>query len=186
MITNQPNGVEDNVAVMVSFDRIRPPVDKMVMFIEGRSIEAGYPMEEDAIRTIIFECLNEYVQFALPNVQTGQNCTFEYYLDTRFKAIAELVNPVITEINPYPNKSGIMFLNALWSTAVGELARQLIPGIRDLNQWGQDCQQMHVFTLPEAVSFDRAEDLRRTKVHSAVYILSGVQYEEVETTEEGL
>lgn len=186
MITNQPNGIADNVAVMVSFARIRPIVDKMVTYLEGQSLSTPYPMEEDSIRTIIFECLNEYVQFALPNVPQQQNVTFEYYLDTRFKALVQIVDPPETEFNPMPNKSGIMFLNALWASAVGELARQLIPGIRDLNAWGQDCQQMQVYTIPEAVSFDRADDLRRSKVTSAMYILSGVQYSEVDMEEEAL
>uniref|UniRef100_A0AB39CCM4 Uncharacterized protein n=1 Tax=Pseudomonas phage RVTF4 TaxID=3236931 RepID=A0AB39CCM4_9VIRU len=186
MHMSPPTGVEDNVAVMVSYARIRPIVDKMVLYIEGQSAATQYPMEEDAIRTIIFECLNEYVQFALPKIPQPQDLNFEYYLDTRFKAMADIINPPVTDENPYPNKAGILFLSAQWAMAVGELARQLIPGIRDLNAWGQDCNQMQVFTIPEAVSFDRAEDLRRTKVTSAMYILSGVQYDEVDMVEEGI
>lgn len=182
----QPTGNGDNVAVMVSFARIRAPIDKMVMYIEGQALQAGYPMEEDTIRTILFESLNEYLQFTLPTIPRGENCSFEHYLDTRFQAIAQIVNPTITESNPNPNKSGIMFLNAQWAIAVGELARQLIPGIRDLNAWGQDCGELQVFTLPESPSFDRAMDERRTQVHSAVYVLSGIQYEDVDMESEAL
>lgn len=186
MITAPPSGNGDNVAVMVSFAQVRGPVDKMVTFIEGRSLNTQYPLEEDAIRTIIFESLNEYVQFALPNVPSGEACSFEHYLSDRFPSVAEIINPSATEMIPCPDKRGIMYLNAQWAIAVGELARQLIPGIRDLNAWGQDCHSMEVFTIPEAVSWDRADDIRRTKVSSALYMLTGIQYSEVDMESEVL
>jgi hypothetical protein len=171
VIPNQQLG--ENVAVMVSFSTVRVPIDKMVSIIEGTSNNTQYPMEEDAIRTIIYECLNEYLAFALPKPIQQDNCSFEFYLEDRFKAVAHLLNPPVTEENPYPDKRMMMFLNSQWAMACGELGRQLLPGIRDLNAHHQDVDQIHMF---------RVDDNK-----TGMYVLSGITYDQVDAeSAEGL
>lgn len=165
--------IPDNVAVRVSFDAVSIPINKMVSVLEGTSNNTPYPMEEDSIRTILYECLNEYLQYSLPNVPNGQNCSFEHYLDDRFKALSFILNPPELEGFPPPDKRMMMFLNAQWAIAVGELGRQLLPGIRDLNAHNQDVEQIHMFRL----------DSHQT----GMYVLSGISYDSLDAEmEEGL
>ncbi|MNB96324.1 hypothetical protein D3C81_351750 [compost metagenome] len=165
--------VPDNVAVRVSFNSVSIPIDKMVSILEGTSNNTQYPMEEESIRTILYECLNEYLQYSLPNVPNGQNCSFEHYLDDRFKALSPILNPPELEGYAPPDKRMMMFLNAQWAIAVGELGRQLLPGIRDLNAHNQDVEQIHMFKL---------DDYR-----TGMYVLSGILYDTVDAEmEEGL
>jgi len=167
----QPQG--ENVAVMVSFATVRVPINKMVNVLEGVSNNTVYPMDEEAIRTIIYECLNEYMKFTLPKIPMGENCSFEFYLDDRFKALARIINPAVTELNPNPDKRLMMFLNAQWAIACAELGRQLLPGIRDLNAHNQDVDQIQMF---------RVDDNK-----TGMYVLSGITYDEVDSeSEEGL
>lgn len=163
----------DNVAVMVSFKTVRVPIDKITNIIEGTSLNTEYPMEEEAIRTILYECLNEYLAFSLPKSLIEGNCSFEHYLDDRFRAVAHILNPPVTELNPYPDKKMMMFLNAQWAIACAELGRQLLPGIRDLNAHNQDVDQIQMF---------RMDDNR-----TGMYVLSGILYDQVDVEqEEGL
>ncbi|WDS62395.1 hypothetical protein [Pseudomonas phage D6] len=163
----------DNVAVMVSFSTTRPAIDKMVNILEGTSNNTAYPMEEEAIRTILYECLNEYLAFSLPKTLSPENCSFEFYLEDRFKALAGILNPPVTDINPYPDKRMMMFLNAQWAIACAELGRQLLPGIRDLNAHHQDVEQIQMF---------RVDDNK-----TGMYVLSGITYDQVDAeSEEGL
>jgi hypothetical protein len=167
------NPVGDNVAVMVSFATVRVPIDKMVNVIEGTSLNTPYPQEEDSVRTIIYECLNEYLAFMLPKPLTPANLSFEFYLDDRFKAVAHILNPPVTEENPYPDKRLMMFLNTQWAIACAELGRQLLPGIRDLNAHHQDVEQIQMF---------RVDDNK-----TGMYVLSGITYDEVDAeSSEGL
>lgn len=164
------SNIPDNVAVRVSFAAVRVHIDKMVSILEGTSNNTMYPMEEDAIRTILYECLNEYLQFSLPNVPSQINCSFEHYLDDRFRALSPILNPPELEGMPPPDKRMMMFLNAQWACAVGELGRQLLPGIRDLNSHNQDLDQIHMFKL---------DDYR-----TSMYVLSGVLYDVVDAESE--
>lgn len=162
----------DNIAVRVNFDTVRVPINKIANIIEATSNNTPYPMEQDSIQAILYECLNEYMQFSLPNLPGKENCNFEHYLDDRFLAIAGILNPVITELNPNPDKRMMAFLNAQWAIACGELGRQLLPGIRDLNQHNQDVGALHMFRLDDH--------------KTGMYVLTGVAYDEVDMAEEGL
>lgn len=162
----------DNVAVRVSFAPVNIPINKMASVIEGVSINAGYPMEEVTIQAILYECLNEYLQFSLPSLVTAQNICFEHYLDDRFAAIKNIINPPFIDGYPPPNKQWMMFLNAQWAIACAELGRQLIPGVRDLQQHQQEVAEVHMFNT----------DTWKT----GLYVLSGKHYDEVDMEEAGL
>ncbi|QBJ02572.1 hypothetical protein MZD04_gp042 [Pseudomonas phage Psa21] len=161
----------DNVAVRVSFDAVKIPINKITSILEGISNNTPYPMEELAINTILYECLNEYLQFTLPTIPNGENCSFEYYLDTHFKALANIVNPPVLEGYPMPDKRMMMFINSQWAIAVAELGRQLLPGIRDLNSHNQEVDQIQMFRLDDH--------------KTGMYVLTGISYDQVDA-EEGL
>lgn len=162
----------DNVAVMVSFSTVKIPINKMSDLLEGVSLNTQYPMESEAIRTILYECLNEYLQFTLPKIPGNVNICFEHYLHDRFKAIAHLVNPPQLDNMPPPDKRWMMYLNAQWAIAVSELGRQLLPGVRDLNNHAQDVNEIQVFATENP--------------STGLYVLSGVHYDVVDMNEEGL
>lgn len=162
----------DNVAVMVSFASVAIPINKMVNVIEGCSLNTAYPQEEDSIRQILYESLNEYMQFSLPGLPKSDNICFEHYLSSRFPAVMDIINPPVTETNPYPNKSHMLFLNAQWAIACGELSRQLMPGIRDLNKHDQDVGEIHMFQMESS--------------KQGVYVLTGKHYDLIDMEEAGL
>lgn len=162
----------DNVAVMVSFDTVKIPINKMTNVIEGTSANTNYPQEELAIRAILYECLNEYLQYALPKIPQPNNICFEHYLNDRFKCIAHIINPPFIDGLPPPDKRLMMFLNAQWAIAVGELGRQLIPGVRDLNNHQQEVSDVQMFSMPGT--------------NAGLYVLSGTHYDQVDMDEGGL
>lgn len=166
------NYPSDNVAVMVSFAGVAVPINKMVNVIEGISLNTAYPQEEESIRQILYESLNEYMQFALPKLPSPQNICFEHYLTTRFQAVKDIINPPVTEENPYPNKSHMMFLNAQWAIACAELGRQLLPGIRDLNNHSQEVDGLEMFQMESS--------------KQGVYVLTGKHYDLIDMEEAGL
>lgn len=156
--------VPDNIAVMVNLDAVSTPMEKIVSILLGHSVNTPYPQEEESVRSILYECLNNYLAFTLPNVPQPQNISFEYYMEERFKCLM----PFITDTRIH------MFINAQWAIAVSELGAQLMPGIRDLIDHGQE--------IDSVATFDG------TRRNQSLYVLTGVPYEELDggVLDEGL
>ncbi len=162
----------DNIAVMVSFSTVKIPINKMVNIIENATINAQYPQEEESIRTILYECLNEYLQYSLPKIPTGANICFEHYLNDRFRCVADVLNPPVLDGCPPPDKRLMMFLNSQWAIAVSELGRQLIPGVRDLNNHQQEVGEIYMYPMQND--------------NAGLYVLSGTHYDQIDMDEGGL
>lgn len=146
----------DNVAVMVSLEHIKSPIEKIVMLIVSNSLSSEYPQEEDSVREILYDCLNQYLAFTLPTLPQRQNITIEYYLEERFQPLL-----------PYLSDPQLMmFINAQWAIAVSELGAQLLPGIRDLVDRGQE--------------IDAVETFHGTRRGQSIYVLTGVHFEDMD------
>lgn len=149
-----------NTAVTVTLSEVNILVNKMAMVICNVSYNSEYPQEEEAVKDILRECIDQYLKFCLPSLPKDAVGGFEFYVDEYFVAIKKEL---------FADPQTMPYLNAMFAEACGVMGRQLVLAVRDMEFHGSTVEQIHVHDIQP----------RQTQM----YILEGIRFEDTDIDE---